>query len=64
MTNPLNHGHIVGDKQIRNAEITLEIEQQVDNLPANRNIQRRDGFVGNDHFGFNANARAMQMRWR
>ena len=40
----------MGDKQIRNAEITLEIEQQVDNLPANRNIQRRNGFVGNDHF--------------
>ena len=50
MTNPLYHGHIVGDKQIRNAEITLEIEQQVDNLPANRNIQRLNGFVGNDHF--------------
>ena len=41
----LDHRKVVRDKQIRQAELLLQIKQQVDDAGLNRNVERGDGFV-------------------
>ena len=52
MADAFDHGHIVGDKQVRQTQLLLEIEHQIDDLRFHRHIQRRHRFVGNNKLGF------------
>src|SRR5215470_3743561 len=47
----LDDGEIVRDEDVREAELGLEILEQVDDLRLDRDVQRRDGLVGDDQFG-------------
>ena len=38
-------GEIVGDEEIREAELTLELVEQVDDLRLDRDVERRDRLV-------------------
>ncbi len=51
MADAFHHRHIVGNKQEGDAKLALQVEHQINNLRLNRHIQRRDGLVGNHHFG-------------
>jgi hypothetical protein len=42
---------IMRDEQVGEAELALQILEQVDDLGADRNIERRDRLVGNDELG-------------
>jgi hypothetical protein len=44
----LHHGKVVGDEDVGEAEPLLEVAQQVENLRADRNVERRDRFVAYD----------------
>ena len=44
----LDHGEIVRDEEIRQAELALQIDQQVDDLRLHRNIERRHRLVADD----------------
>ena len=46
----LDHGEIVRDEQIREAELALQIDQQVDDLCLHRDVERRDRLVADDQF--------------
>ena len=48
MADVLDHGEIVRDKQIRQAEFALQIGEQVDDLRLHRDIERRDRLVADD----------------
>src|SRR6266567_2820653 len=48
MADVLDHGEIVRDKEIRQAELALQIGEQVDDLRLHRDIERRDGLVAHD----------------
>ena len=43
-----HHGQIVRDEQIAEMKLPLQIQQQVEHLALNRNIERRNGFVGDN----------------
>jgi hypothetical protein len=43
-----DHGQAVGDENIRQREFALEFLQEEKNLRADGNIERGDGFVGDD----------------
>ena len=45
------HSKVVGDKEVGDAEISLQILHQVHDLGADRDIQGGDRFVGHDEFG-------------
>ena len=47
----LHDAEVVGDEQIGEAELLLEILQQVDDLGLDRDVQRRDGLVADDQLG-------------
>ena len=47
----IDHRNPVGYEHVREPELLLKVGQQIDDLGLNRNIQRRDGFIGNDEFG-------------
>src|SRR5437763_17186384 len=44
-------GEVVGDEQIREIELLLQVLEQVQNLRLNRDIERRDWLVGDDETG-------------
>jgi hypothetical protein len=46
-----HHAQIVRHEQIGQAELILQIRQQVDDLRLYRDIKCRDRFVGDDQFG-------------
>ena len=46
-----DHAHVMGDQDDRRAQIALQIAQQVQHLALHGHVQRRGGFVGNQHFG-------------
>jgi hypothetical protein len=46
----LDHGEIVGDEEIGQVELALQINQQIENLALDGNVERRDGLVTNDQF--------------
>ena len=47
----LDHPQIVGDEQISETELLLQIEQHVQDLGLDRYVERRDRLVGDDEFG-------------
>ena len=47
-----DHGKIVGDKEVGQTELLLDIIEEVDDLGLNREIEGGDGFIGDDQFGF------------
>jgi hypothetical protein len=46
----LDHSQVVGNEQIGQTELGLEIKQNVEDLRLNRNIQSRHSFVGHNEF--------------
>ena len=44
----LHHGHAVGNEEITDAELFLQILHQVENLRLYGHIQRRNGLVADD----------------
>src|SRR5713226_4852044 len=43
-----HHGEVVGDEEIRELELVLQVLEQVHDLGLNRYVQRGDGLVGDD----------------
>ena len=56
--------HGVGDEQVSQAEVALELGKEIDDLGADADVKRGDGLVTTMNFGRKARARAMPMRWR
>ncbi len=52
------------NKDVGQAEFALEFLQEEEDLRAHGNVERGDGLIGDDEFGFKMRARAMPMRWR
>ena len=50
-----DNGEVVGDEQIGQAILFLQIEQQVDDLPL-IDVERRNGLVADDEFRLAASA--------
>ena len=48
MADVLDHGEVVGDEQVGQTVLGLEVHQQVYDLGLDGNIQSGDGFVGDD----------------
>jgi hypothetical protein len=44
----LNNGEVMGDEQIGQPEFFLDILHQVDDLGLDRDVERRDRFIGNN----------------
>ena len=55
---------VVGDEDDRQAELALQVAQQVEDLRLDRDVERGHRLVGDDSFGLSAIARATPMRWR
>ena len=55
---------VVGDEQVGELELVLELDQKVEHLRLDRKVQRRDRLVEDDDFGLSITARAMAMRCR
>ena len=49
VADPLDDGHVVRDEQESDAELGLQLEQKIDDLGANRHIERRNRFIGDHH---------------
>ena len=47
----LDDREVVRDEEIRQAELRLQVHEQVDDLRLHRHVQRRDGLVADDHLG-------------
>ena len=47
----LDHGEVVGDEQIGEPELVLQVHQQVDDLRLDRHVERRHRLVADDQFG-------------
>ena len=60
-----HHRQIMGDEQIGQAQLLLQVLQQVDDLALDGDIERRYRLVADDDVaGSTASARAMPTRWR
>src|SRR5829696_649219 len=46
-----HHGEIVADEQVSEAVLVLQIDEEVEHLRLHRDIERRDGLVGDDDVG-------------
>ena len=44
-----HHGEVVGDEEVRQAELVLELLEQVHDLGLDRHVQSRDRLVQHDH---------------
>ena len=51
MRHVLDDGEVVADEQQRQAELVLQIDQQVDDLRLHRHVERRDRLVADDQVG-------------
>ena len=51
VADPLDHGHVVGDEQIAQAHLLLQLDEQVDYLGLDGDVQRAHGLVGDDQLG-------------
>ena len=47
----LHHGEVVGDEQDRDAQLPLQLGEQVEDLRLHRDVEGRDGLVGDDQLG-------------
>ena len=54
----------MGDEEIGQAELRLQIRQQVEHLRLDRDVERRNWLVADDEIRLQREARAMPMRWR
>ena len=45
-----HHREIMRDEEIAQAELLLQVQQQIDDLGLHRNVERRDRFVADDEF--------------
>jgi hypothetical protein len=52
VTEVLDHGEVMGDEEIRESSLVLEIVEEVDHLSLDRDIERTDRFVADDKPGF------------
>ncbi len=59
-----DHRQVVRDEQDREAEVALELGEQVQHLRLHGHVQRRDRLVGHDERGEGASAAAMPTRCR
>ena len=55
---------VVGDEEVGEAELVLEVVEQVDDLRLDRDVERGDRLVGDISFGCRASARAIPIRCR
>ena len=56
---------IVRDEEVGDADLLLQVHQQVQHLRLDRHVERRDRLVGDDQLAAAASARARSaMRWR
>src|ERR1700687_4631382 len=46
-----DHGHGVRDEEVGQAEIALELSQQIHDLSADADVERGDGLIAHDEFG-------------
>ncbi len=60
----LHHRQVMGDEQVGQAELILQVLQQVDHLRRDRHVERRNRLVRCDEVGLTASARAMPIRCR
>ena len=47
----LDHGEVVGDEQVGELELLLQVDQQVDDLRLDRDVERRHRLVADDQVG-------------
>src|SRR5438552_11236684 len=47
----LHHRQVVGDEQVGQPELLLQLFQQVEHLRLDGHVQRGDGFIANDQLG-------------
>ena len=60
----VDHREVVGDEDVRQLELALQVLQQVEDLRLDRDVERRHGLVADDQLRPSASARATPMRWR
>ena len=46
-----HHRQVVGDEEVRELELVLQLLEQVDDLSLDRDVERRDRLVGDDEVG-------------
>ena len=51
VTDALDDAHVVGDEEVGKAEFALQTHEKVRDLRANRYVERRHRFVGDDEAG-------------
>jgi len=56
----LDHAQVVGDEEVRQLELGLQVLQEIDDLGLDGHVQRRDRLVAHDQLGVSASARAMR----
>ena len=59
-----DNAQVVGDEQVGQPHLLLQVLKHVDDLRLDRHIQRGDRLVTDDELGVHARARAMPTRWR
>ena len=59
-----HHRQIVGDEQVRQPELVLQVREQVEDLRLDRHVERRHRLVADDQPGRSARARATPIRCR
>ena len=60
-----DHRQVVGDEQVGQPELVLQVLEQVDHAGLDRHVQRRHRLVEHEQLrARSASARAMPMRWR
>ena len=64
VTNVAHHAQVMGDEEVGQIQLFLQVLEQVDDLSLNRDIQRGNRFAATMNFGSSARARAMPMRCR
>ncbi len=51
MADVLDHGEVVGDEQVGELELVLQLHQQVDDLRLDRDVERRHRLIADDQLG-------------
>ena len=49
--NVFDHGEVVSDEQIREAELLLKLPEEIQYLRLYRNVESRYGFIAHDELG-------------
>ena len=57
-----DHAQVMRHEEVGSLQLALEVGHQIHDLPLNRNVERRDRFVGDDQAVRAQEARAMPMR--